>query len=332
MSSKNSELREPARRRWLKVAAWSGAALAAEVLGARYGQAERAQGAAVKTLRIGYQKYGTFVLLKARGTLEKRLASQGISVSWLEFPAGPQLLEGLNAGAVDIGTVGVTPPIFAQAAGVEFVYVGNEPPAPSSEAIVVPHDSPIKSVADLRGKKVGLNKGSNVHYLLVRALRDAGLEYDDIRPAYLSPADARAAFTQGSIDAWAIWDPYFAAVEKQVRARVIADGTGLVDNTQFYLASRRFAVVQPQLVRAVLDELAHADAWGKANPAAVARELAPLVGLDAAVVEVAARRASYGAVPVTRKVLTSQQAIADTFSELKLIPKQIAVKDAQWLV
>jgi sulfonate transport system substrate-binding protein len=328
MSSKNNEL---ARRRWLKAAAFTGAALAAGVLGAGYGQAARAQGAAVKTLRIGYQKYGSFVLLKARGTLEKRLASQGISVSWFEFPAGPQLLEGLNAGAVDIGTVGETPPIFAQAAGVDFVYFGNEPPAPRAEAIVVPHDSPIKSIADLRGKKVAFNKGSNVHYLLVRALRDAGLGYADIRPTNLSPADARAAFTQGSVDAWAIWDPYFAAVEKQMRARVIADGAGLVDNTQFYLASRRFAAAQPQLVHAVLDELSHVDAWAKANPAAVARELAPLVGLDAAVVEVAARRASYGAAPVNQKVLTSQQAIADTFSELKLIPKQIAVKDAQWL-
>ncbi|MEA3120391.1 MAG: sulfonate transport system substrate-binding protein, partial [Paraburkholderia sp.] len=228
MSSENNELREPARRRWLKVAAWSGAALATELLGAQYGKAARAQGSAVKTLRIGYQKYGAFVLLKARGTLEKRLASQGISVSWLEFPAGPQLLEGLNAGAFDIGTAGETPPIFAQAAGVEFVYIGNEPPAPASEAIVVPHDSPIKTVADLRGKKVALNKGSNVHYLLVRALENAGLQYADIRPAYLSPADARAAFTQGSIDAWAIWDPYFAAIEKQMRARVIADGAGLV--------------------------------------------------------------------------------------------------------
>lgn len=330
MSSKNNELREPARRHWLKVAALGGAVLATEVLG--YGQAARAQGTAVKTIRIGYQKYGTFVLLKARGMLEKRLASQGISVSWLEFPAGPQLLEGLNAGAVDIGTVGETPPIFAQAAGVDFVYVGNEPPAPASEAIVVPHDSPIKSVADLRGKKVALNKGSNVHYLLVRALRRAGIEYADIRPAYLAPADARAAFTRGSIDAWAIWDPYFAAVEKQLQARIIVDGTGLVDNTQFYLASRRFAVAQPQLVHAVLDELAHTDAWAKANPTEVAREIAPLVGLDAAIVEVAARRASYGAAPATQKVLTAQQAIADTFSELKLIPKQITVKDVQWLV
>jgi sulfonate transport system substrate-binding protein len=340
MSSEKNGPHEPARRRWLKAAAASGAALATGALGAGYAVSSYAQGAAAQTLkseklpkvlRIGYQKYGSLVLLKARGTLEKRLANQGVAVSWLEFPAGPQLLEGLNAGAVDFGTVGETPPIFAQAAGVDFVYVGNEPPAPTSEAIVVAHDSPIQSVAGLRGKRVALNKGSNVHYLLVRALKHAGLEYTDIRPTYLAPADARAAFVQGSVDAWVIWDPYFAAIEKQTGARVIADGRGLVDNTQFYLASRRFATAQPQLVRAVLEELAAADAWAKDNPVAVAQQLAPLVGLDAATVEVAARRSGYGAVPVSAKVLASQQAIADAFSDLKLIPRQIAVKDAQWV-
>jgi sulfonate transport system substrate-binding protein len=331
MSSKNNELREPARRRWLKTATLSGAALASGALTVGFGQSAYGQSTPAKTLRIGYQKYGPLVLVKARGTLEKRLANQGITVSWLEFPAGPQLLEGLNAGAVDFGTAGETPPIFAQAAGVDFVYVGNEPPAPTSEAIVVPRDSPIKTVADLRGKKVALNKGSNVHYLLVRGLKQAGLEYADIRPVYLAPADARAAFTQGSVDAWVIWDPFLAAIERQAGARVIADGRGLVDNTQFYLASRRFAAAQPQLVRAVLQDLAQADAWAKSDPAAVARQLAPLVGLDASIVELAARRAAYGATPVTAKVLASQQTIADTFSELKLIPKPIAVKGAQWL-
>lgn len=331
MSSKNNEAHEPARRRWLKAAAASGAALAVGALDIGYGHSARAQGAAAKALRIGYQKYGPLVLLKARGSLEKRLANQGITVSWLQFPAGPQLLEGLNAGAVDFGTVGETPPVFAQAAGVDFVYVANEPPSPTAEAIVVPHDSPIKTVADLRGKKVALNRGSNVHYLLVRALERAGLRYTDVEPAYLPPADARAAFTQGSVDAWVIWDPYFAAIEKQAGARVVVNGTGLVDNTQFYLASRRFAASAPQLVRATLEELASADAWARANPAKVAAELAPLVGLEPAIVEVAARRSSFGAVPVSPKVLASQQTIADTFSELKLIPKPIAVKNAQWL-
>jgi sulfonate transport system substrate-binding protein len=330
MSSPNDDPRAPGRRRWLKAAALGGAVLASGAAAAGFGPAAFAQGRA-KTLRIGYQKYGTLVLLKARGTLEKRVANEGVTVKWLEFPAGPQLLEGLNAGAIDFGTVGETPPIFAQAAGVDFVYVANEPPAPTSEAIVVPRNSPIKNVADLRGKKVALNRGSNVHYLLVRALRHAGLDYADIQPAYLAPADARAAFTQGSVDAWVIWDPYFAAIQRQADARVLVDGTGLVDNTQFYLAARKFAGAEPKLVHAVLEELAKADAWAKAHPAEVARELAPLVGLDASTVELAARRAAYGATPVTAQVLASQQTIADTFGELKLIPKRIAVHDAQWL-
>lgn len=330
MSSENDDQHAPGRRRWLKAAVVGGAVLASGAATLGFGPTAFAKQPA-KTLRIGYQKYGTLVLLKARGTVERRVADEGVTVKWLEFPAGPQLLEGLNAGAIDFGTVGETPPIFAQAAGVDFVYVGNEPPAPTSEAIVVPRHSPIKTVADLRGKKIALNRGSNVHYLLVRALRHAGLDYADIQPAYLAPADARAAFTQGSVDAWVIWDPYLAAIQRQTDARVLVDGTGLVDNTQFYLAARQFATTEPKLVHTVLEELAKADAWAKAHPAEVANELAPLVGLDAATVELAARRAAYGATPVSTQVLASQQMIADTFGELKLIPKRIAVHDAQWL-
>jgi sulfonate transport system substrate-binding protein len=287
---------------------------------------------AFKTLRIGYQKYGNFVVLKARGTLDKRLAAQGITVQWLEFPAGPQLLEGLNAGAVDIGTVGETPPIFAQAAGVDFVYVGNEPPAPKAEAIVVPQTSPIRSVAELRGRKVALNKGSNVHYLLVEALKKAGLAYADIQPVYLAPADARAAFVQGSIDAWVIWDPYLAAVEKQANARQLVDGTHLVGNVQYYLATRKIATSQPQLVHAVLDELDQVDRWARDNVPAVAVQLSPLVGLDTGILETALGRTAYGVQAVAPATLAYQQQIADVFASLRLIPRKLDVTAARWNV
>ncbi|WP_082508675.1 sulfonate ABC transporter substrate-binding protein [Burkholderia sp. Leaf177] len=291
----------------------------------------RAEGSE-KVFRIGYQKYGNFVVLKARGTLDKRLAAQGVTVQWLEFPAGPQLLEGLNAGAVDAGTVGETPPIFAQAAGVDFVYVGNEPPAPQGEAIVVQQASPIRSVADLRGKKVALNKGSNVHYLLVEALKNAKLPYTDIQPVYLAPADARAAFVQGSVDAWVIWDPYLAAVERQANARVIADGTNLVRNTQYYLATRKFATAQPLLIRALLEELDHVDKWGRDNIPDVAKLLSPLVGLDTATLERALKRTAYGVQPITPETIAYQQQIADIFTDLKLIPKKLTVSNARWNV
>jgi sulfonate transport system substrate-binding protein len=288
-----------------------------------------AQAQARQEVRIGYQKYGTLTLLKGRGTLEQRLAAKNIVVKWTEFPAGPQLLEGLNVGSIDFGTVGEAPPIFAQAAGANLVYVGNEPPSPGSEAIVVPKTSSVRSLAELKGKRVALNKGSNVHYLLVKALEKAGLSYADIQPIFLPPADARAAFERGSVDAWAIWDPFLAAAEKQLGARVLADGKGLVANHQFYLAARPYAEKNREIVGILLEEIAKVDEWGEKNPKEVATILSAQTGLEVDVVALAASRYSYGVKPITGQVLDQQQKLADTFSSLKLIPKNIAVKTAQ---
>ncbi len=282
-----------------------------------------------KEVRIGYQKYGTLTLLKGRGTLEKRLAEKGISVKWTEFPAGPVLLEGLNVGSIDFGTVGEAPPIFAQAAGANLVYVGNEPPSPASEAIIVPKGSTIRSLADLKGKKIALNKGSNVHYLLVKALEKAGIDYKDVQTIFLPPADARASFERGAVDAWVIWDPFLAAAEKQLGASILVDGKGLVANHQFYLASRPYAQANPETVRIVIEELAKVDDWGRQNLKEVSAILAAQTGLEASVVELAATRYAYGVKAVTPDVINQQQKIADVFANLKLIPKAIVVKDAQ---
>jgi sulfonate transport system substrate-binding protein len=303
-------------------------AAAAGVMAAGMPAAALAQAKGELQLRIGYQKYGTLTLLKGRGTLEKRLAEQGVGVKWTEFPAGPVLLEGLNVGSIDFGTVGEAPPIFAQAAGANLVYVGNEPASPASEAIVVPKGSSLRTLADLKGKKIALNKGSNVHYLLLKALEKAGVAYADIQPVFLPPADARAAFERGSVDAWAIWDPFLAAAEKQLGARVLADGKGLVANYQFYLASRTYAEKHPDILRIVLDEVAKVDDWGRNNPDEVATILSAQTGLSKDVVALAASRYAYGVKPVSVDVIASQQRVADAFSSLKLIPKPIVVKDA----
>jgi len=300
------------------------AAASSAVLAGRAGAATP-----LREIRIGYQKYGTLTLLKGRATLEPRLAARNIAVKWTEFPAGPQLLEGLNVGSIDFGTVGEAPPIFAQAAGASLVYVGNEPPSPASEAIVVPKTSALRTLADLKGKKIVLNKGSNVHYLLVKALEKAGVPWGAIQPVYLPPADARAAFERGAVDAWAIWDPFLAAAEKQLGARVLANGQGLVANHQFYLSSRDFARQHPDVVRIVLDELAKVDAWGKEHQQEVSAILAAQTGLPPEVVALAASRYAYGVKAVTPEVLRAQQGIADVFHNLKLIPKPIAVRDAQ---
>ena len=279
-------------------------------------------------IRIGYQKYGTLVLLKARGSLEKKLAPLHIEVQWTEFPAGPQLLEGLNVGSIDFGTVGEAPPIFAQAAGADLVYVGNEPPASAGEAIVVPKNSPIKNLSELKGKKIALNKGSNVHYLLVKLLEKAGVKYSEIDPIYLTPADARAAFERGSVDAWVIWEPFFAAVQKQTDARILADGQGVVSNNQFFVASRTYAQKRADVVSIVLNEVAGVDDWAKSHIKDAAAALQPRIGLDVPTLELALSRGGYGVKPVTDAVMAEQQNIADAFYNLRLIPKHINVRDA----
>ncbi len=286
--------------------------------------------AQAETLRIGYQKYGTLVLLKAKGTLEKRLAEQGVEVKWTEFPGGPQLLEGLNVGSIDFGVTGETPPVFAQAAGADLLYVAYEPPAPQSEAILVQKGSPIQSVKELAGKKVALNKGSNVHYLLVRALEEAGLKYSDIQPVYLPPADARAAFERGSVDAWVIWDPFQAAAEKQLEARTLRNGEGLVDNHQFYLATRTYAQKHPQVVSTLIEEVRAVGEDSKADPDKVTEQVAPLLGLSKEITSIAVKRQGYGAQPLSPEVVTAQQKIADTFTALKLIPKKLSIADVIW--
>lgn len=282
-----------------------------------------------QTLRIGYQKASTVLnLLKNKGDLEKRLAPQGISVEWNEFAAGPQMLEALNVGSIDFAYTGETPPIFAQAAGAPLVYVAYEPWGPAGEAILVKKDSPIQRVADLKGKKVALNKGSNVHYLLVRALESAGLQYSDIEPAFLPPGDARPAFEQGSVDAWVIWDPFQAAAETAIGARVLVDGQGLVNNRGFFLSTQTFSQQQPELLQALLEELKTVSEWAQDNPTEVAQFLSTELGIDVPSLELAEKRRGYGVLPISDEVVAGQQQIADTFLSLGLIPQEIAVKSA----
>ena len=281
------------------------------------------------TLRIGYQKAAsTLVLLKAHGTLEKKLAPLNVEVKWLEFAAGPQLLEGLNLGSIDFGYVGEVPPIFALAAGAPLVYTAYELPTPEAEGILVPKDSPIRSIADLKGKKVAFNKGSDVHWLVVKALEDAGLKYGDIQPAYLAPADARAAFQNGAIDAWAIWDPFFVAAQRQLGARVLTTAKGIVNRHQYFVSTRSFSEKNAEVVKVLMQQLGETGQWVRDNYAEAAKELAPIQGLEPDIVEASLRHYEHIYKPIDDAVLADQQRIADTFYELKLIPQKLSVKDA----
>ncbi|HFZ8995272.1 TPA: sulfonate ABC transporter substrate-binding protein [Citrobacter freundii] len=281
-------------------------------------------------LRIGYQKGSvSMVLAKSHQLLEKRYPET--KISWVEFPAGPQMLEALNVGSIDLGSTGDIPPIFAQAAGADLLYVGVEPAKPKAEVILVAKNSPIKSVAELKGHKVAFQKGSSSHNLLLRALQQAGLKFTDIQPVYLTPADARAAFQQGNVDAWAIWDPYYSAALLQGDGRVLKDGSDLKLTGSFYLAARPYAEKNGPFIQEVLDIFTQADGLTRSQPEQSIALLAKAMGLPEPVIASYLDHRPPGAItPVTAAVAVLQQHTADLFYDNRLVPKKIDIRQRVW--
>ncbi|WP_444813017.1 aliphatic sulfonate ABC transporter substrate-binding protein [Variovorax fucosicus] len=292
-------------------------------LAAFAGTAALAQGNPI--VRIGYQKSSTLIaVLKAQGVLERELAPLGVRVSWHEFTSGLPLLEALNLDNLDFSAdVADTVPVFAQAAGAQLTFVAQEAPSPTAQAIVVRADSPVRTLGDLKGKKIGVAKGSGGHYLLLAALDKAGISLKEIEAAYLTPADGRAAFEKGAIDAWVTWDPFLAAAQRQSSVRVLADGTGIASYQRYYLASTKFAQARPDVLRVIYAALDKAGKWVKRNPRDAAELLAPVWGLDVATIEQANARRSYEVRPVVTAGLGEQQRIADAFFAEKLLPRRV---------
>lgn len=280
--------------------------------------------------RIAYQKGSVgLVLAKAHQLLEKRFPDT--KISWVEFPAGPQILEALNVGSIDLGGTGDLPPLFAQAAGADLLYVGSEPPKPKAEVILVDNNSPIKTVADLKGHKVAFQKGSSSHNLLLRALQQAGLQFTDIKPVYLTPADARAAFQQHDVDAWAIWDPYYSAAKLQGSVRVLVDGSTLNQTGSFYLAPKKYTEANPQFIRQVLAVLTEANALVKTDRAQSIQLLAKAMSLpDNVIASYLDHLPDSPITPVDERTEKAQQATADLFYQIHILPKPVEIKDRIW--
>ena len=285
----------------------------------------------VKELRIGFQKSSiNFAIAKQQKLYEKEFPNA--KISWNEFPAGPQILEALAVGSIDVGVTGDTPPVYAQAAKKPLYYIAYEAAKPLASAILVPQNSKLTQLSQLKGKRIALQKGSSAHYLLVQAVRKAGLQWSDVQPIWLSPADARAAFQKGAVDAWAIWDPFFASAQLEDHAKILVSGQGLSPNYTFYLASPEFVQQHPQAVKGIIQQLNVADQWVQANRIATAQAIAKSTGLKPQVSQtfIDRRPRPSGAAPLSAKVISDQQQLANRFTELKIIPNSIDIKQAVW--
>ena len=279
--------------------------------------------ASAKQFTIGYQAGTvTLVLGKAKQAFETKLAPLGWRVAWAEFTSGPPMLEALAAGAINFACTGEPPVIFAQAAGTPLVYVAATHPNPKTIAILKPKGSTLASVAALRGKKVAVARGSSAHYLLVSALAHAGVPYEDVTKVFLQPADALAAFSVGAVDAWSVWDPYYATAQ-QDGAVVLTDGTGLMPNRGFYSSGQGFAAAHPDVLNAAIEVLNGLESWSSAHQAAASKLVAPII-------EIWFARQRYGVTPLNPEIFAAQQKIADAFYKLNLIPRQINVAADAW--
>jgi sulfonate transport system substrate-binding protein len=283
-----------------------------------------------KEIRIGTQKGGFFPAVRQRHAVEDAFKSPGIEIKWIDFQFGPPLLEAINVGSVDFGFVGDSPPIFAQAGGARIRYVAAVKSDGNTQAIIVAQDSPIKTLADLKGRRIAFGKGSSAHNLLVAALEKAGLPWSDITPAPLAPADATAAFVKGSVDAWSIWDPYLALAELKENARVIAFDKDVHKPNAFYIAGSDFVEKYPSLVARLNAVFASEGLWADTHHGEVAKAQAEATGVDIEAIRRFVDRSNYRVVPVDDEVVKAQQAVADRYARLGLIPKPINVSDIVW--
>lgn len=282
-----------------------------------------------KLLRIGYQSSGD--LVRVRKVLETRLEPLGVKVEWAQFAQGPQLMEAMNVDKIDIGSVGETPPIFAQAAGAKIVYLaGRRITATSGKgsAIAVPKGSPIKTLADIKGQKVVFQKGSASHYFIIKALEEVGLKYSDIKVLSMPNVEARGAFIQGTIPVWVTGDPHLALVEKLHGARVLRDATNIGTPGGYYVGTREFAKDNPELLRIILEEIDKNGQWAEANRKEVAKLIAPVLKIDLPIQEIISGRANYRIKGITPELMKAQQRVADLFYQEKILPKKIDVQEA----
>lgn len=268
-------------------------------------------------LRIGYQRFGGLSLVKARG--------EASDATWSLFESGPAVTEALKAGSIDIGQVGEAPPVFAAAGRIPFTIIGTSQPVPQGEAVLVKQAKGYKTFADLKGRTVALNKGSNVNWLLVKLLEAHNMKLSDINVKYLKPAEGRPAFDNDQVDAWIIWDPYFALAE-QPGVQVLADATGLASNREYVLVHPDASKNKADAIRAFLTTYRATTDWGIANPAERAKILAPELKIPEDVATRALARSAKPLAPVTPEIGDELQAIADGFIDLELIPGPVDIR------
>jgi sulfonate transport system substrate-binding protein len=298
------------------------------LLGAALAQRSYAQ-AAPTEVHVGYQKAGLLGVAKQQGVFERRLKPLGVEgVKWSEFTLGPPMMDAISKGSIDFGWVGDAPAIVAQSAGARFVYVAYMPA--SEHGLLVLEGSPLHSLADIKGKKVAVARGTSGQGIMLRMLAKAGLGYGDVMPVYLSPADASAALSRGAVDAWVIHDPFFAQAEHRQKARAIATTKDIVNGGSVYVANPDFASKRARVLAAIVNEVTKLTEWAARDRDKFAEATSAATGIELDVARTAIGRSTLVVGPVTPAIAGELQETADAFLKAGVISKPVVIHNAVW--
>lgn len=286
-------------------AAWPVLLAASLVLGACKPPARQAAAPSEGVLKVGSQRGSTKSLLLASHALD----GAPYRIEWSEFPAAAHLLEALSAGAVDTGEVGDAPFLFAYAAGskIHVAHIYRADANGTAVSIIVPKDSPLRSAADLKGKRIATGRGSIGHYLLLRALERAHIKPSETTIVFLDPGQAKAALASGSVDAWSTWGPYTGIAVLQDGARILVPGVGLVDSVGFQVATDEAIASKHAILLDFMTRLSKAQRWANSHQEAWAQILSKETGLP---------------LDVARYTVKSRGALIPVAADAKLIEEE----------
>ncbi|WP_233808221.1 ABC transporter substrate-binding protein [Paraburkholderia sp. HP33-1] len=273
------------------------------------------------TLKVGDQQLQTHGILEASGQLN----NLPYKIEWFNFPAAQPLGEALNAGAIDVGGLGDAPLIFAYAAGARVRAVAATRSIPRDLAIIVPDDSPIRTAADLKGKRIATTRGSIGHYLAIATLERAGIKLSDVSLRFMQPADAKAALASGNVDAWSTWDPYVALAEQKDHDRSIANGIGLSSGLSFQAATQTSIEDKHAEIADFLKRVAAGQRWALAHPDEVAAMQSKVTGLPPDVLKTVYQRAQLHPVTIDDGLVAEQQKTADLYHRADVIKTRLDV-------
>jgi len=271
-------------------------------------------------LKVGDQRGGAQALMRAAGVLD----DVPYRIEWAQFPAASPLLEALAAKAIDVGGVGGAPFAFAYAGGAKiravFAYRPEGAAVGRASAIIVRRDSTIRSIADIKGKRLATVRGSVGQDLALRLIEKAGLAPSDIRWSYLNNGEAKAALDSGAVDAWSTWGSYVGIAVLENGDRILADGSGLSTNVGFFAASDSTIADKHQILGDFLARLNKARHWAVAHPDAYAQTLAKETGLPIKIARFSIAAYLGTAQPIDGKLIEEQAQIFARYKRANIIP------------